>query len=91
MIDNKRRKGTASPAEHERARALLHTPETPDWAQLESDVILKIRLLRAAWEHTADSTLHAGISRDLYIPALTLLAEFCSCVEVHGDDDAKTS
>ena len=29
--------------------------DKPDWSRLESDVLRKIRLLRAAWEHTAEA------------------------------------
>jgi hypothetical protein len=55
----------------------------PNWDQLEADVLRKIRLLRAAWEHTEsqEPELHAIAKRDLYIPVLKHLAVFCSCVE----------
>ena len=57
--------------------------DKPNWDQLESDVIRKIRLLRAAWEHTAEAIPegHKAMKRDLYVPALSHLAAFCGCVE----------
>lgn len=56
--------------------------QQPDWEQLEADVVLRIRLLAAAWVGTADQPLHAQMVRDLYLPCLHLLAEFCVAVEV---------
>jgi hypothetical protein len=57
--------------------------DNPDWAQLQADVLRRLTMLRAAWEHTAahDPELHAAMKRDLYIPVLSLLAEFCASVE----------
>ena len=56
--------------------------QQPDWNKLEADVLMSLRCLRAAWEHTADKPIHEAMVRDLYIPCLRLLAEFCACVEV---------
>ena len=54
----------------------------PDWEQLESDVIRKIKLLRVAWEHTSTMPeIHSSIARDLFIPAIKHLAAFCVCVD----------
>jgi hypothetical protein len=62
--------------------------DNPDWNRLESDVLRKIRLLRVAWEHTAEAIpeVHKAMKRDLYVPALSHLAVFCSCVE---EDDLR--
>jgi hypothetical protein len=56
---------------------------TPDWGAIERDVILKLRYLRLAWEHTASAEpqLHEVMKRDLYVPAVKRLAAFCSCIE----------
>ena len=60
---------------------------TPDWELLESVVIRKLRLLRAAWEHTAQTPeLHGSMVRDLYVPALKQLAAFCLCVQEDADE-----
>lgn len=64
--------------------------DNPNWDQLETDVLRKIRLLRVAWEHTAEAThpeLHKAMKRDLYVPALTVLARFCACVEETEEPD----
>ena len=58
----------------------------PDWERLESDVIRKLRLLRPAWEHTAQTPEpHGAMVKDLYLPALKQLASFCGCVEEDAD------
>jgi len=46
-------------------------------------VILKLRYLRAAWEHTASTEpeLHELMKRDLYLPAMKRLAAFCSAIQ----------
>jgi hypothetical protein len=61
--------------------------EHPNWEQLEADVVRKIRLLRAAWEHTTKNVpeVHEVMKRDLYIPAVEQLAAFCLCVEEEDD------
>ena len=59
--------------------------QQPDWAKLEADVLLRLRFLRAAWEHTADKPIHEAMARDLYVPCLSFLAVFCECVEVKED------
>lgn len=55
----------------------------PNWERLEADVVRKIHLLRAAWEHTEAATpeLQPAMERDLYVPALRCLAAFCTSVE----------
>lgn len=68
-------------------------PETPDWERIETDVVLRLHLLRAAWEHTAQMPeLQRPMARDLYKPALTHLAAFCASVEIsEGEDESETS
>src|SRR5574341_962194 len=57
--------------------------DKPNWDRLEADGLRKIRLLRAACEHTAVAIPegHKAMKRGLYLPALSHLAAFCSCVE----------
>jgi len=57
--------------------------DKPNWDRLEAEVLRKIRLLRAAWEHTAREIPkgHETMKRDLYVPALSHLAAFCGWVE----------
>lgn len=63
--------------------------DEPNWDQLLSDVTLRIALLRACWKGTTkdEPELHKKVVEDLYIPALSLLAQFCAAVEVADDDD----
>ena len=62
-------------------------PEAPDWDALEHDVVLRIRLLRAAWKGTESDpgALHSQMARDLYLPAIRGLAAFCMMIEVEQE------
>ena len=62
-------------------------PDDLDWEAIEREVVLRIALLRAAWKATADdpSVPHRMMARDLYLPAVAKLAEFCSLIEVEAD------
>ena len=57
------------------------TTNQPDWNKLEADVLMSLRCLRVAWEHTDGQPIHEAMARDLYVPCLRLLAEFCACVD----------
>lgn len=58
----------------------------PDWNRLEADVVVRIRLLRATSEKLdAPAELREAIWRDLVMPNLRLLAEFCVNVDVHDE------
>lgn len=59
--------------------------QQPDWKRIESDVLLRIRILAAAWDGTSDQPLHEQMVRDLYLPCLRLLGKFCGAIEV-GDE-----
>ncbi len=59
--------------------------QQPDWERLEADVLLSLRCLRAAWEHTEGQPIHAAMVRDLYVPCVRLLAEFCASVKVEDE------
>lgn len=61
-----------------------------DWEKIESDVLMSLRCLRAAWEHTEGQPIHAAMLRDLYLPCLRLLLEFCACVKVETDRKEKS-
>lgn len=65
----------------------------PNWQAVADDVALKIKLLKAAWEHTekeAPPAVHAKMVESLYGPALSLLADFCLCIDV-GEEDGEPS
>jgi hypothetical protein len=56
-----------------------------DWSNLLSEVQAKFTYLRLAWqasEREVSPALHAKMVEDLYLPAISLLAEFCAAVEV---------
>ena len=59
----------------------------PDWDGLIGDVVQKIGLLRIAWHGTEESEpkLHAKLKQDIYVPCLTLLAEFCTRIHEEGE------
>ena len=56
---------------------------SPQWDDVEVEVIRKLRLLRAAWEHTAagDPALHKALVRDIYLPVIAQLGRFCVAVD----------
>jgi hypothetical protein len=57
-------------------------PDKPDWESIEKDVIRKLGLLRLAWEETVKTPeIHSPMRRDIYMPRLKLLAEFCTGIE----------
>jgi hypothetical protein len=64
-------------------------PGSPDWDALEREVLLRIQLLRGAWKGTQEDSgdVHAMMVRDLYMPALNKLAQFCSMIEVEEDKE----
>ena len=56
--------------------------DTPDWEGIEREVCHKLRLLSATWEETSkDDFVHLLMKRDLYLPTLRKLAEFCACIK----------
>lgn len=61
----------------------------PDWSAVQEEVSHKLKLLQCAWEETesADMELHQKMVRDIYQPALRLLAEFCSCIQEREEEN----
>jgi hypothetical protein len=58
--------------------------EKIDWVGVEDDFRNKLRLLQIAWkasQHGCTKTVHEQAVRDLYLPAMTKIAEFCACME----------
>jgi len=58
-----------------------------DFGALENEVVLKIRMLKAALGAEMDQHTRTMIVRDLLMPAAELLARFCLCVNV---EESKT-
>jgi hypothetical protein len=71
----------------------LKSDDKPDWERIECDVIMRLRLLQAAWEMSARESdpgtaeLHAAMRRDFYIPALECLGDFCRRIEIEEDEE----
>lgn len=57
-----------------------------NWDTLQVDVASRIRLLRATVMRMEDGAASDAIARDLIVPNLALLAEFCE--NVHIDREA---
>ena len=57
----------------------------PDWEGLEGEVVSKIRYLKASFDLTSkDKKLHNRMFNDLYLPNLSLLADFCLNIQEFG-------
>ena len=60
----------------------------PDWEGLESDVILRIRMLRIVCANINEpAETRDRIWNDLVLPNLRLLAAFCAAVEIDIEDE----
>lgn len=64
--------------------------ETPDWPSLKSEICRKIDYVAAAWEKLEPIELRDKIRRDLLLPNLALLAEFCAAIEEKDEDSTST-
>jgi hypothetical protein len=58
----------------------------PDFDQIEKDVVSRIRLIKAMYEHMKPEELTI-INDSLILPCMKLLAEFCSCVKISDEDE----
>lgn len=58
--------------------------DSPDWDGAANDVLERIKMLRAVWEY--DRSPDSMIRRDLILPAMRKLAEFCAMVRVDERD-----
>ena len=55
-----------------------------DWDQLQRDVATRISLLRATVNRIDADAAGDAIARDLILPNVRLLAEFCENVDIDG-------
>ena len=56
-----------------------------NWVGLKNEFLDRMRLLQIEWQASqkqCSPQVHAKMVKDLYLPALTKLAEFCACVEI---------
>ena len=63
----------------------IETLRTAGWDAVEKEVVMKLRLLRAMAEKLPSTPENDRIAKDLIIPALGLLGEFCQCVEIEPE------
>lgn len=58
----------------------------PDWDRLEADVVERIRALRAIHDRLdAPPEWRHKVRRELILPSLRLLAEFCAAVRIQEE------
>jgi hypothetical protein len=60
-----------------------------DWLRMESSVVSKLGFLRLAWkasERDCSPEAHRQIVRDLYLPLIGLLAQFCNSIDEHEEE-----
>ena len=53
-----------------------------DWAGVEAEVVQKLRLLRAAVDKLEPNDTNNKIAKDLFLPALAKLGQFCMMIEI---------
>ena len=58
-----------------------------DWEGTIKEVVEKINILRECWKATEEGNkeLHEKMVQDIYFPTITMLAQFCSSVEIHKE------
>lgn len=73
---------------------MMNQNEKPDWDRIESDVVTRIRALRAILEHwdacevpVIGPWLKDKVISDLVVPNLELLATFCLAVKIKDGDN----
>jgi len=59
----------------------MELSDYPDWDGLKKDVNDRIDILRAVWEK-ADLEIKDSLMRNLIIPCLACLADFCASVQL---------
>lgn len=59
-----------------------------NWDALEHDVVTRIRLLRAMVDKLDTNELHDKVANDLILPNVSLLARFCSAVQIDEAADS---
>ena len=67
----------------------IETLRQADWDGVESEVLKKLRLLRAAVHKLEPNALNNKLAADLFLPALAKLGEFCTLVTI-DEDPAET-
>ena len=53
-----------------------------DWAGVEAEVVQKLRLLRAAVAKLEPNDLNNKLAKDLFLPALAKLGQFCMMIKL---------
>ena len=53
-----------------------------DWAGVEAEVVQKLRLLHAAVDKLEPNDLNNKLAKDLFLPALAKLGQFCMMIKI---------
>ena len=64
-----------------------------DWGRLEADVVTRIHLLKSMADALEPNPTTEKIANDLIVPAIALLGQFCSMIDIEESplDAAKVS
>jgi hypothetical protein len=63
----------------------IATMQAADWDKLHDDVSERIQLIEQAIKKLEPNPLNDKIANELFMPALRLLADFCSRIEIERD------
>jgi len=66
----------------------IETLRQADWDGVESEVLKKLRLLRATVQELEPNALNNKLAADLFLPAMAKLGEFCMMVTIDEDPAA---
>ncbi len=58
----------------------------PDWDSVKADVCNRIDLLRATYENM-EGPIAEKIFKDLILPCMELLGQFCACVKIEEETE----
>lgn len=65
----------------------IQTLRNADWESVEQEVVYKLRFLRAAVAKLEPNELNDQIARDLFLPALKKLGEFCTMIKFEEETE----
>ena len=69
----------------------IETLRQADWESVEQEVVYKLRFLRAAVEKLEPNELNDKIAKDLLLPALQKLGEFCTMIRFEEETEPDKS
>ena len=66
----------------------IETLRQANWESVEQEVVHKLRFLRAAVETLEPNELNNKIAKDLFLPALMKLGEFCTMIKFDNQTES---